>query len=118
MSEALVFAAASIEANEFEGTRRVIDLSVDGPNTMGEPVEEVRDVIVSQRMIINALAIDRPSMPDLPEYFKRSVTGGPGSFVIKAKNRNNFAEAILKKLIREIADRSPWPEKRWAGQTR
>ena len=84
VSEALVFAAASIEANEFEGTRRVIDLSGDGPNTMGEPVEEVRDLIVSQRMIINALAIDRPSMPDLPEYFKRSVTGGPGSFVIKA----------------------------------
>lgn len=112
VSEALVFAAATIEANEFEGTRRVIDLSGDGPNTMGEPVEVVRDAIVRQRIIINALAIDRPSMPDLPEYFKQSVTGGPGSFVIKAKNRKNFAEAILKKLIREIADRSPWPKQR------
>lgn len=115
VSEALVFAAATIEANEFEGTRRVIDLSGDGPNTMGEPVELVRDAIVKQRIIINALAIDRPSMPDLPEYFKQSVTGGPGSFVIKAKNRKTFAEAILKKLIREIADRTPWPEKRRAG---
>ena len=55
---------------------------------------------------------------DLPEYFKRSVTGGPGSFVIKAKNRTNFAEAILKKLVREIADRSPWPERRRAGLAR
>jgi len=118
ISEALAFAAASIETNGFEGTRRVIDLSGDGPNTMGEPVEEVRDAIVSQRIIINALAIDRPSMPDLPEYFKRSVTGGPGSFVIKAQNRRNFAEAILKKLIREIADRSPWPERRRAGLAR
>ncbi|MBT5050285.1 MAG: DUF1194 domain-containing protein [Rhodospirillaceae bacterium] len=114
VSEALVFAAATIEANEFEGTRRVIDLSGDGPNTMGEPVEDIRDAIVRNRIIINALAIDRPSMPDLPEYFKRSVTGGPGSFVIKAKNRQNFAEAILKKLIREIADRSPWPKRRAA----
>jgi len=112
ISEAPAFAAASIETNEFEGTRRVIDLSGDGPNTMGEPVEDIRNAIVQQRIIINALAIDRPSMPELPEYFKQSVTGGPGSFVIKADNRKNFAEAILKKLIREIADRSPWPDKR------
>lgn len=115
VSEALAFTAASIVTNKFEGTRRVIDLSGDGPNTMGEPVEEVRDLIVSQRIIINALAIDRLSMPNLPEYFKQSVTGGPGSFVIKAKDRKAFAEAILKKLIREIADRSPWPEKRRAA---
>jgi hypothetical protein len=114
VSEALAFAAATIEANDFEGTRRVIDLSGDGPNTMGEPVELVRDAIVRRRIIINALAIDRPSMPDLPEYFKQSVTGGPGSFVIKAKDRKTFAEAILKKLIREIADRSPWPKQRAA----
>ena len=118
ISEALAFAATSIETNEFEGTRRVIDLSGDGPNTIGEPVEDIRDAIVRQRIIINALAIDRPSMPELPEYFKQSVTGGPGSFVIKADNRKNFAEAILKKLIREIADRSPWPEKRRAGLVR
>ena len=74
MSEALVFAAASIEANEFEGTRRVIDLSGDGPNTMGGPVDEVRDVIVRQRIIINALAID------LPEY-KHDFPGGAGRYV-------------------------------------
>jgi hypothetical protein len=114
VSEALSFAAASILTNNFEGTRRVIDLSGDGPNTMGEPVEEVRDLIVKQRIIINALAIDRPSMPELPQYFKQSVTGGPGSFVLKAEDRKKFAEAILKKLIREIADRSPWPDKRRA----
>jgi len=87
VSEALSFTAASILTNKFDGTRRVIDLSGDGPNTMGEPVEEVRELIVKQRIIINALAIDRPSMPELPEYFKQSVTGGPGSFVLKAKNR-------------------------------
>lgn len=115
ISEALTFAAASIETNGFDGTRRVIDLSGDGPNTLGEPVEAVRDAIVAQRIVINALAIHRPSMPDLPLYFKHSVTGGPGSFVLKADDRKNFAEAILKKLIREIADRTPWPEKRRAA---
>src|SRR5690606_17513711 len=46
ISEALAFAAASIDANAFEGTRRVIDLSGDGPNTLGQPVELVRDEIL------------------------------------------------------------------------
>ena len=114
VSEALAFAAASIDENKFEGTRRVIDISGDGPNTMGEPVQLVRDAIVKKRIIINALAIRRDSMPDLPEYFRNSVTGGPGSFVLKAQDRKSFAEAIQRKLIREIADRTPWPEKQRA----
>ena len=53
VSEALAFAAATIDANKFEGTRRVIDISGDGPNTMGEQVELVRDAIVKKRIIIN-----------------------------------------------------------------
>jgi hypothetical protein len=115
ISEALTVAAASIETNGFEGTRRVIDLSGDGPNTQGAPVEAVRDEIVGRRITINALAIDRPSMPELPDYFRAAIVGGPGAFMIKAESRQTFADAILKKLIREIADRTPWPEKRRAG---
>lgn len=112
VSEALAFAAATIENNSFEGTRRVIDISGDGPNTMGEQVEIVRDTIVKKRIVINALAIKRESMPGLPEYFQDSVTGGPGSFVMKAQDRKSFVEAIQRKLIREIADRTPWRKKR------
>lgn len=107
ISEALAFAAASIKANGFEGTRRVIDVSGDGPNTLGEPIEGVRDAVVRQGIVINALAINRPSYPDLPEYFKAAITGGPGSFVIKAESRAAFAEAILRKMIREIATLGP-----------
>ena len=103
ISEAVAFAAASIRTNGFEGTRRVIDVSGDGPNTLGEPIELVRDAVVRQGIVINVLAIHRPSYPDLPEYFKAAVTGGPGSFVIKAESRATFAEAILRKMIREIA---------------
>lgn len=111
VSEALLFAAASIDANAFEGTRQVIDISGDGPNTMGEPVNVVRDAIVKKRIVINALAIDRPTMPDLPDYFRSEVTGGPGSFVMQVKDRRSFAEGILRKMIREIADRTPWDAK-------
>jgi hypothetical protein len=103
VGEALAFAANSIENNVYKGARRVIDISGDGPNTVGVSVEPVRDLIVAAGITINGLVINRPSMPNLEDYFKGAITGGPGSFVIKAKDRASFAEAILKKMILEIA---------------
>ena len=56
---------------------------------------------------INGLVIERPSYADLDVYYRQAITGGPGSFVIKAENRKTFAQAILKKLILEIAGKTP-----------
>ena len=36
-------------------------------------------------------------------YFVDHVIGGPGAFVIAAESYETFADAILKKLIREMA---------------
>jgi hypothetical protein len=102
IGEAVALAIQSLEGNQFEGTRRVIDVSGDGPNTLDPPIEMVRNMAIKKRVTINALAISRPSMPDLPDYFRTNVIGGPGSFVIQAESREAFAEAILKKIIREI----------------
>lgn len=110
VGDALYFAASLIESNAFKGARRVIDISGDGPNTTGSPVRFVRDQIVARGIVINALAIERPLMPELPEYFREAVTGGPASFVIKAENRTAFAAAILKKMILEIVDGPGGPE--------
>ena len=106
IGDALSFAGHSIEVNDFKGIRRVIDISGDGPNTVGSSVEFARDRIVASGVTINGLVIHRPSMPNLDAYFRNAITGGPGSFVIKAENRASFAEAILKKMILEIAMQS------------
>ncbi|MEE8515628.1 MAG: DUF1194 domain-containing protein [Alphaproteobacteria bacterium] len=104
IGDAIALAAMSIDRNGFEGTRRVIDVSGDGPNTTGElAVEFARDMAVAKAITVNGLVIERPSMPELDLYYREAVTGGPGSFVIKAKDRQSFAKAILKKLILEIA---------------
>lgn len=110
IGDALAFASESIESNAFEGTRRVIDISGDGPNTVGQSVELARDWAVAQRITVNGLVIDRPSMPELELYFREAVTGGARSFVIKADDRRSFAAAILKKLIIEIAATGPLPK--------
>lgn len=94
----------------FEGTRRVVDVSGDGVNNSGPPVEGVRDVLVAEGVIINGLPImnDRPGwgrMPLMPldVYFGQSVVGGDGSFVIAAEDFDTFGSAVRRKLVREIA---------------
>jgi len=94
----------------FEATRRVIDVSGDGVNNSGGPVEAARDKLVADGVTINGLPImnDRPTFGRLPpvpldEYFRESVVGGPGAFVIPAEDFQAFGHAVKRKLIREIA---------------
>ena len=108
IGDAVAFATRSTLENGFDGTRKVIDVSGDGPDTTGMiAVQDARADALSKGFTINGLVIERPSMPDLPEYYKINITGGPRSFVIQAKNRRTFADAIVKKLILEIANRVP-----------
>ena len=62
VSGAIDYAARQFEGNGFDGTRRVIDVSGDGPNNWGRPSAEARDDAVARGIVINGLAIlnDRP----------------------------------------------------------
>ncbi|MFY9211173.1 MAG: DUF1194 domain-containing protein [Aestuariivita sp.] len=110
ISGALLYAADSIEANAFNGLRRVIDISGDGPNNQGRPVLRARDAVLAKGIIINGLPLmtqDTLSriwdLPDLDEYFRRCVIGGPGAFVIPVYDWSQFADAIKRKLVLEIS---------------
>jgi hypothetical protein len=41
----------------------------------------------------------------LDQYFRESVIGGPGAFMIPAEDFDAFGQAVRRKLIREIAGR-------------
>ena len=102
-------------ANEFDGTRRVIDISGDGANNFGRLVNEARDDAIAVGITINGLPIvnDRPSRFDwrgisnLDLYYEHCVVGGLGSFIVVAENFRAFATAVRRKLILEIAGMSP-----------
>jgi Protein of unknown function (DUF1194) len=102
ISGAIDSAMALLFDNPFKAERRVIDISGDGSNNRGRPVSEARDEAVRAGVGINGLPI-LSLEPDLDRYFERNVIGGPGAFVISAKDYDTFADAILKKLIAEIA---------------
>jgi len=115
ISDGVELAAELIETNDLEGTRRVIDVSGDGPNNAGRLIDGVRDAVIARRITINGLPImnqrdafnSRYYLPDLDLYYWGCVIGGPGAFLVVANSFADFARAIRRKLVLEIAGLSP-----------
>jgi hypothetical protein len=104
IGSAMLAAAAAFEHMPEPAAHRVIDVSGDGMANFGVPPEQVRDQLVRQGITINGLAI-LTEEPWLDDYYRHNVIGGPAGFCIVAENMDSFAEAMLKKLVQEIAGR-------------
>jgi hypothetical protein len=103
-----------IERAPYAADRRAIDLSGDGTNNSGPEVTSARDEVLSKGVTINGLVILTPDAPasmrehtnptgGIEKYYRDNVIGGPGAFVVVAEDHNSFGQAIVKKLIAEIA---------------
>jgi hypothetical protein len=88
---------------EFPGdaARPVVDVSGDGAGNAGIASGPVRDAAVAAGVTINALAVVNEE-PDLPAHYAAEVIGGPGAFVMECGDYTAFAEAIRRKLVREL----------------
>jgi len=106
ISGAIDYARVLMTQSPYKGVRRVIDISGDGSNNSGRPATTARDEAVADGIAINGLPILTVE-PDLDIYYRDNVIGGPGAFMIPVANYDNFADAVLKKLINEIAARQP-----------
>jgi hypothetical protein len=115
ISGAIDFALQRFAESPYRSRRRVLDISGDGPNNNGPYVVEWRDRAVAQGITINGLPIinERPSRWGLPPfldldlYYEDCVIGGRGAFIVVAESFADFASAIRRKLILEIADLHP-----------
>jgi hypothetical protein len=115
ISDAISYALPLLEGNRFQGTRRVIDISGDGPNNVGALVTEARAAAIAKGITINGLPIindrlqpsGRPQLKDLDRYYAACVIGGPGAFLVAAKDFKDFGRAIRRKLLFEIAGFGP-----------
>jgi len=118
ISGGIEFAVTQLERAPFEAARRTIDVSGDGTNNAGRDVKLARDEALAKRITINGLVIlSEHPLPWNPEhtnppgglenYYRENVVGGPGSFVMAAEDFKSFGQAILNKLIAEIAALSP-----------
>ena len=109
IATAIRFATAAILGNAYEGRRKTIDVSGDGSSDITDPAT-ARDGAVAQGITINGLVIyatdyDLGELADIELYqhYVRRVIGGPGAFVMEARNYSDFAESIRRKLLREIS---------------
>jgi hypothetical protein len=106
---ALLAAAAAFDHMPEPASRRVIDISGDGMANFGLPPAVARDRIVAAGITINGLAIVTEE-PWLEAYYRSNVIGGPGAFVVAARDFRSFADAMLRKLVQEVANAAPNPQ--------
>lgn len=118
ISGALRFSASLFHGNGFRGDRQLIDISGDGLNNDGAPVEAARDSLETQGITVNALPLvstDSDLSPDeLTSYYETCVSAGPGSFTLPASSTGDFALAMQRKMIAEIAGVPPVDRAYWS----
>jgi hypothetical protein len=114
ISGAIEFAMGQLARAPYQSARRTIDVSGDGTNNAGRDVTSARDEALAKGVTINGLAIlsemplawnpDHTNPPGgLENYYRDRVIGGPGAFVLVAQNFNSFGEAMIRKMIAEVA---------------
>ena len=110
ISSALEFGADLFAESQFRGAKRVIDVSGDGPNNQGPPVDFTRNTVVAQGITINGLPLmtngglsSAYDVEDLDRYYTDCVIGGPGAFMVPVNDWSQFPEAIRRKLVLELA---------------
>ena len=115
ISSALEYAHRLLRDAPGTAPRRVVDVSGDGPNNAGTaPVTRARDVLLADNIVINGLPIMLKmgdasyygfgqDIADLDAYYTHCVIGGPGSFMIPIRKREEFAAATRQKLLLEIS---------------
>ena len=101
LGEGMAAALAVLARCPAEATRLVLDVAGDGRHNQGRPPGPVRDLAVAAGVTINGLAI-LDEEPDLLDHYAAEVIGGPGSFAMTCADYGDFAEAILRKLRREL----------------
>jgi hypothetical protein len=102
ISGAIDYGVSVLKSSPYRGARRVIDVSGDGSNNRGRAVTLARDEAVAAGITVNGLPI-LALEPDLDRYYYDHVIGGPGAFMIPAKDYEHFGAAVLRKLVLEIA---------------
>jgi Protein of unknown function (DUF1194) len=100
--------AGALLLDQFPGdaAKKVIDISSNGENNDGLPVQPSRLNAIAKGYTINAIAIptedENPDQP-LADYFAKSVIGGSQAFVITPKGPNDYTTALRRKLVSEVS---------------
>lgn len=92
---------------------RTLDISGDGETNSGPLPEEIGIEAMPEGVIVNGLVVgsgnffgdrvSRTALEDLRDYYEAHVIRGPGAFVEVARNYDDYADTMERKLLRELA---------------
>ncbi len=119
IGSAIAFAFARFASTAIATDRKVIDVSGDGTSNQGESVTVARDAAVEAGAVINGLtifnrraaatggylALHTNPPGGLAQYYRENVIGGAGAFVVPIDDFGSFGDAMLRKLVSEIASK-------------
>jgi Ca-activated chloride channel homolog len=101
IGDALHRAGTLLAALAVPAARTIVDVAADGRANDGVDPSAARDALVARGVTINGLCVLHEE-PDLVESFTREVIGGPGAFAQPCPDYAGFAEAMRRKLRREL----------------
>jgi hypothetical protein len=102
ISAALDFVVPLFRKSGVTAGRNIIDVSGDGVNNQGRPIDDARTDALAKGIVINGLPI-LSDYDALDGYYEDHVIGGAGAFMEVVKDYSTFSKAVLSKLVREIA---------------
>lgn len=82
---------------------RVIDVSGDGDNNLGRSPEGPRDTAAAMGVTINGIVLPTADVTMVERHYRNAVIGGPNAFCVVVSNWEDFAFALIGKLVREIS---------------
>ncbi len=102
ISAALDFVVPLFKRSGVTAGRNIIDVSGDGVNNQGRPIDDARADALAKGIVINGLPI-LSDYDALDGYYEDHVIGGAGAFLEVVKDYSSFSKGVLSKLVREIA---------------
>lgn len=92
---------ASLFANNYEGTRKVMDVSGDGEQNEGANTFNAATAAYASGIIVNGLAI-QTDFPNLGVWYQTNIVTPGNGFLVIADDFGDFGTAVYDKIYREI----------------
>lgn len=101
LSGAIDFGGAMLAAAPFATDRSVLNILGNGIDNVGGGPRLSRDLLVAQGMTVNGVVIGHDR--GVFRYFRDEVIGGPGAFVLAARDAEMLVDVMERKFVTEIA---------------
>ena len=102
ISDAILYGVELIASNGFAGDRLKIDISGDSRHNSGPPPGAARDLAMAAGITVNGLILPDGDR-ELAAYFQTHFIGGEDAFVLRARENEDFTDAMRRKLSRKLS---------------